>query len=122
MNADEIARILDELGQRIGPTGEYVFGLAVRQAIIGGVVGLVASLVALVAAGLALRFAWRQYQSCECRRVSYSVCGWEPIGVAVGIVSALVGFCAVVVLADSTFRLLNPEYAALRDLLGLLVP
>src|SRR3990167_3921853 len=31
VNAAEIARILDMLGERLGPTGQYVFALAVRQ-------------------------------------------------------------------------------------------
>lgn len=37
MNPEDIGKILDEIGERIGPAGEYAFTLAVRQQIIVGV-------------------------------------------------------------------------------------
>lgn len=118
MNADEIARILDELGRRLGPTGEYVFSLAVRQVVIDGVLSIILLAVVTVASLLAGRYVMRQYRACNC---SYS-CGWEMIGVVVGLCSvtviALAGWSACYGLS----RLLNPEYAALRDILGAIVP
>ena len=56
MTAEELGRILDELGERLGPTGAYVFELAVRQQVIvnglwtGVLVG-----VAVTAAVIAIR-------------------------------------------------------------------
>ena len=71
MNPDDIARILDDLGQRLGPTGEYVFSLAVRQVYIDAFAGLL---------------CW----------------------LAFAVINAFL------VIPD----VLNPEYAALRDILG----
>ena len=113
MNADELAKILDELGQRLGPTGEYVFALAVRQAYIEGwtFVGVavlfgLATLVGVIGSAVSI-----------VRRPSDKDAGYY--GAVVAMVSGL-GF----VIASAFFfayglpKLLNPEYAALRDLIG----
>ncbi len=57
MNPDDIARILDDLGSRIGPAGEYVFALAVRQAVIANALWFLGSVaVCVVAAFAAVRW------------------------------------------------------------------
>ena len=114
MTADELARILDELGQRLGPTGEYVFALAVRQVYIDALIGLGVFAALLVIGLVAFRPIYR----------------WAEDGNSYGdrgIVAILAGvFWALAVLMtglnalffDGLPSLLNPEYAALRDLLG----
>ncbi len=37
MNPEDIGRILDEIGERIGPAGEYAWHLTVRQVVIDAV-------------------------------------------------------------------------------------
>jgi len=100
MNPDDLAKILDELGQRLGPTGSHVFELAVRQQVILGVIGLVAG-VTLVALGIIVGF-W------EWRKQPPIIFG--PVIAGVSILPFLVALPL----------LLNPEYAAIRDLLGAL--
>lgn len=56
MNPDDLARILDDIGQRIGPAGERVFELAVRQQVItNGLWATAAGAVAVVAVAIAIR-------------------------------------------------------------------
>src|SRR5258708_17084678 len=59
MSGEELAKILDELGQRLGPAGSHVFGLAVRQQFITGaiwsVVLLGSAFVGVVVATAAIR-------------------------------------------------------------------
>jgi hypothetical protein len=103
MSPDDLARILDELGRRLGPAGEHVFALAVRQQIIEGTLlgigGLILVIVGVIVAIVA-------------RRNDYDndgFIGWFGPG-----------FCFLfggVLLAAALSQLLNPEYAAIRDLL-----
>jgi hypothetical protein len=113
MNADEIIRILDELGRRLGPTGEYVFGLAVRQVVIDGALAVVAFAVVLSASIILMRYIVRRHDECGCG----SLCGWEMIGIVVGLVAGTASICVGAMAVFALSRLLNPEYAALRDVL-----
>ena len=59
MNPEDIGRVLDEIGERIGPAGEYAFGLAVRQQITLGIIWTAFWLAVLVISLLVLRSAVR---------------------------------------------------------------
>lgn len=65
MTADEIGRILDELGDRLGPAGSHVFELAVRQQIVTGALWTVVLLVAAVTAALVAVGAVRRVRRLE---------------------------------------------------------
>ena len=112
MTPEQLAQILDELGTRLGPTGQHVFELAVRQVYINAaVVGIIFGvwlLITLVAAVPAYR--WSQSGN------SYSDRGFVlgTISVFWGI-GGLLLFIMVVIYVPSIF---NPEYAAIRDILS----
>jgi hypothetical protein len=56
MNPDDLARILDDLGRRVGPAGERVFELAVRQQVItNGLWATAAGAVVVIAVAIAVR-------------------------------------------------------------------
>lgn len=132
MNPDDLARILDELGQRLGPTGERVFALAVQYQVTSAVIWAIASGIALAAmVGLtvmAARFTIRRYRAAKAVEnpggYSYErvdlfdyVMPWLLIGA----LDMLVAFGAGWTLIASLVTLLNPEYAALRDILKAIV-
>jgi hypothetical protein len=105
MNPDDLARILDELGQRLGPTGEYVFALAVRQVYIEAILFAIVGLGS-IAGGV---YIWRRvYRTGDDIDRSYG----PPVAVlAVATGLFLLLFCGIA-------PALNPEYAAIRDILG----
>jgi hypothetical protein len=103
MNPDDLARILDELGQRLGPTGEYVFALAVRQVVIDAVL-LLAFAAILVGSAT---YAWRAVARAD----SFDA---APLRLIAGALY----LAATIAAAGALSALLNPEYAALRDILG----
>jgi uncharacterized protein YqgC (DUF456 family) len=112
MTADQLAQILDELGKRLGPTGEHVFALAVRQVYVSAFVWIGVWLVAVLAVALVARPIYRWLQNDDGM-------GDRALGAFIG---CLLGGFALVFLTGSAVvnlvSLLNPEYAALRDLLG----
>jgi len=127
MTADELSRILDELGKRLGPTGRHVFDLAVRQvyidAIIGIVIGVVVvsiyvvgmnKLIAMTRSALVRQKESDHYYSSD------PFLDWFPVDM-VGIFAGVAVILGVRNLVDSLSHLANPEYAALRDLMGALV-
>lgn len=113
MSADDLAKLLDELGRRLGPAGEHVFALAVQRVIVGGVVGLILGAVLIAVGVVGGRFLWRWVT--EPGQGPYSD---RPMG------GALLGFALIVgtvfgVFSVSTavIQLLTPEYSALENLL-----
>lgn len=121
MTPEELGRLLDELGQRIGPAGEYVFQLAVRQAIAEGVIGLITGLV-LIAGTIAIstkatRWVLRQ----EMGHYSDAFDRAFPIAI-LSVPTAFLLAMGWLLAADSITALINPEYAAIRDILSRIVP
>lgn len=117
MNAAEIARILDMLGERLGPTGQYVFALAVRQQFIEGV--MAAAVLALIL-GLAVlaQALWLK----NCFEYDRKADERDRFGATGIVVTSLAGWmipfaCLLAGLPYAVGKLLNPEYAAIRDLL-----
>lgn len=113
MTADELAKLLDTLGQRLGPTGQHVFELAVRQVYIDAATAAIALVITLiVGAVVAPRlYRWRSADDAD-------DAGGRDI--LLMFPAALYG-CAVLFMLwwalASIPAILNPEYAAIRDIL-----
>jgi hypothetical protein len=114
VNPEDVGRILDEIGQRIGPAGEYAWQLTVRQVHIDawlwmgfGVLILVAAIVcsSLLAYNFVAHKKWAD--GALASFWLYSVCAWLIGG---GIVVA------------NVVRLLNPEYHAMMQLVNQVMP
>ncbi len=114
MTADDLAKILDMLGQRLGPTGQYVFGLAVRQVYIDAATSAV-FLIGWVLLGLVVGPRLYRYVT-EDGQSAYS--SRDIGGVIVAVVYGLVGIMVLLVAAFAIPAVLNPEYAAIRDILS----
>lgn len=105
MNSDDIIRILDELGERLGPAGQRVFELAVRQVFVNGITVSILLIGYLVLGW----FLWRKYHESQ---------PTEDIGWFIGtVLYAIVGLVLITGAIFYIPAMLNPEYAALRELL-----
>lgn len=114
MNPDDLAKILDELGKRLGPTGEHVFELAVRQVYINAATATLLLVVFVGINVLAVPRMWRYVTAPN--QGSYS-----DRGMAAFLLGMLdVGVGGLVLLAAVIYipSVLNPEYAAIRDILS----
>jgi len=114
MDEQTILRLLEQLSERLEGPGRYVFELAVRNALIMGVswllLGLLLGALALVLLLYARRQAHESAVMDEPDGFLAAVFGMAAVGLAV--------FLCVVAVPS----LLNPEYAALKDLLSSLRP
>jgi phosphoglycerol transferase MdoB-like AlkP superfamily enzyme len=119
MNPDDLARILDELGRRLGPAGEHVFALAVRQQYIEGWTWLAAlGVLAIIAAIVTAVVRWRitEYNRTNLPGSKTHVgFGWRVF--CYGAVWSLFFLVAFFFLGKIATQLLNPEYAAIQDIL-----
>lgn len=125
MNAEDLAAILDELGRRLGPTGEYVFRLAVQRVIVSSALSSLAAVLCLVGFGAFIVVAYRSYRGFDrtMKTGGYRDREWMMDGpgfffAMAGIAATLVAGVAFVVLFASITALLTPEYTALRDILS----
>jgi len=113
VNPDDVAKILDELGNRLSQPAQHVFQLSVNYVISSNTfyaVLCVGWIVSSVLAGIAL-VVWV--------RRGESPYGDRPfVGGLLG--GALIGtaLVAMVFLMISVVALMNPEYTALQNLLG----
>lgn len=115
MTADQLAQLLDELGKRLGPAGEHVYQLTVRQVVIEsllwGCLGLF--LVALsVPALIAMRRSDRK--AIAEGRPESDLFGWWGTTWLTGM--SLVPGLAILVFVST--QLLNPEFHAIMRLIG----
>lgn len=126
MNPDDIIKLLDELGRRIGPTGQYVWQIAVKQASIDGWLTVSAGILLLLSIGLsfgvALLYSHKAWRSYRARKDAGgggyfdSPPGWEPFIIA-GMVSLFALIAGVISILVGISTLANPEYHALIDIL-----
>lgn len=134
MTVTDLAALLDELGRRLGPAGQHVFELAVRQVYIDGIIRCIGSgvvAVVLLAAWLYIARWTRRRWSAEQALYADGKGRWSSIGqrgpdlfdyaYPFGFGSLFLGLAFLIALATvagSLARLLNPEYAAIRDILA----
>lgn len=103
MNPEDIGKILDEIGERIGPAGAYAWEITVRQVVIDASVWLSLGALALVVALGAFTYAAVRRSADALGVGLLALTGLIPMGVALT-------------------QLLNPEYHAMVRLLERLVP
>ena len=119
MNADDLGKILDELGQRLGPAGEHVYSVLVKQAVVSGIVQVTAAIVvlALMTAAIVVTYKFAQHDAHR-ERTGYSG-QFDPTGYLLlgGFVTVACVIFASVFFLLGVQALLNPEYQAIRDLL-----
>jgi zinc transporter ZupT len=119
VTADELARILDDLGERLGPTGERVFELTIRYVITDAIVGLVFGVVILTTLFLLWRWGIHRVAALSDNDREFATVMGGVIG---GGISLLVGAYALYLIGTNAVRLLNPEFAALQKLVEAVKP
>lgn len=146
MNPEDIGRILDEIGERIGPAGEYAWTITVKQVFIDSGVGLVIGAVLLLLSIALIVFGlrsgnvdaeevarildakakeesqlyphtWQNYF--DANNVTFESAGTALAAFLVGICGVVV---ALIVLAFNATPILNPEYHAMIRLLDRVLP
>lgn len=118
MNPEDVGRVLDEIGERIGPAGEYAWQLTVRQVVIDAALWGALGLFSLVLTTFLFVAIRRNDREAIARGDTNDLFGW---GGALGITGlALIPALALIIWPGS--MLLNPEYHAMTRLLERLVP
>lgn len=112
MNPEDIGKILDEVGQRIGPAGEFAFEAAVQYKVAEAVSAIaLVSVVLLIGLGLLLaglpRASWGD-----------SATRWDIITIAGGVLTTFGGMAFVIGVGTWVPNLLVPEYAVIKELIG----
>lgn len=118
MDAEELSRLLDELGRRIGPTGEYVWQLAIRQVVIDSIAGMIFGTILLAVSAVTVVMTRRYVVKHADDHYFDAMFAWFFSGILW--VSA--GGFGLMLVGINITRLLNPEYSALRDLLERIIP
>jgi len=122
MTPEQIEQIINMLAEKLGPLGEHVWSVYVRQVYVstlGDMVG--GALLLLAALGFLLGGVWcarrymrnrraesYQYNAGEYQAIGLIICGiCGPFALAIGVIAI-----------SQVIRLFNPEYYAIQMLLG----
>ena len=123
MDPNDIAKILDELGQRLGPAGNHIFEITVRQTYINAwtqvIIAVVSTIILIVwLSHLSSRFV----DNWNTDILPPSEVAWTVAHTVVFVALVVITLISVgVVLFGGTIgALLNPEYAAMETLLNLI--
>lgn len=119
MNPEDIAKVLDEIGKRVGPAGRHVWDVVIRQVAIESAIYLVAAIVFIGAAGVSLKLAIRSFH--KEKRNQYDD-GPAFIGGVFAGASVLAFTIGLATARAAAMYLLNPEYEAITRLLDKIVP
>ena len=122
---DKTAALLEKLADKLGTTAEHLWGVLTTQAQISGAVDLAITVAATLAAGVATRIAWRKTSSRVDSEGRYLAAEWseEKIVFAWLVACGLVLVAATLILTSAhsvPSAFLNPEYWALKQVLGIL--
>jgi cellulose synthase/poly-beta-1,6-N-acetylglucosamine synthase-like glycosyltransferase len=112
MTPEQLTQFLDELGNRLGPTGSHVFDLAVRYQIISSCISILLALATAIMFTALAKWIWKKREEMsdedDIAVVSAIVCIAYP----------LLMMIPVLFVFASMNRLLNPEYSAIQDILS----
>lgn len=114
MNAEDIAKILDELGERLGPVGSHVWELVVRQSIVDGAINVLWAIVMGVLAVAAILVTRKLYKAAQ--KDAYSD---DDIFIAIfgGVITIGLAVWSLWCGMAALRSLLNPEWQAIQVLL-----
>jgi len=116
VSADDIIRLLESLAERLTPPARHVWDLALRQMIIEGVLSAILAGIGLIGAGVALVVVLRTFAGSR-RHEDY--CDHDVLYVLGSIAGAIGGTFGLIFGSAAIAKLLNPEWAVLRMLAGL---
>jgi predicted PurR-regulated permease PerM len=113
VSAEDLARLLDELGQRLGPTGAHVFELAVWYKVTDALVGMVFGILLALLPWLLVRYVRGRIDDHDDREFATTIAFVLAVACTVG---------GAMLVASDIITFLNPEYAALRDIVRTIKP
>jgi len=109
------------LAERLGPMATAVWAIYVKQVYVGVAQDLVMAPILAVLAYLSLRFgryAGQRYEEDKAQNKYGNATGGWDMGIAAGYIAAVIlALFALFLLIYAPWRLLNPEYYAIRMLL-----
>ena len=122
MTPEQVEQIIEMLAEKLGPLGEHVWAIYVRQVYISVIGDMIGAVIFLLAAlGFLLGGIWcaRRYtRNQEAKPHSYGVGEYQIIGLTIcgicGPTALVIGILAL----STVIRPLNPEYYAIQMLLG----
>lgn len=119
---EQIAPILEQLAKQLGTTVEYLWAVMVRQAHYSAMIDGAMAFVFFVASGVATKVVFwchKNYRIVK-EKDSYAGEGWVT-GMVLVVVAGLTCLAISLTFAHtSAIAALNPEYWALREILGVI--
>ena len=115
MNPEDVGRILDEIGERIGPAGEYAWSVLVTGERVVGVVFAASAVAAAVGAYVLYRLArWAYHKHEEAGPYDSHDLGAYAFGAG----AAACAVAALILIGTALPSLIAPEYVVLRNIVG----
>lgn len=115
---DDIIKLLDELSKRLSPAEQHIFELAVRQQAIDALTSLIISTIVIIVLSVIIILAWKDGNNRYDKNHETNLdVNWTIVFgggfVLLAVIAITIGF-----LPQNITKLLNPEYAALKDILS----
>jgi ABC-type multidrug transport system permease subunit len=119
MDPQDVVKVLDEIGKRVGPAGEYAWSILVAGQRVTGIVGLVTGTILMVVAYILYRVVrflmkkGKEETSSYTNRDDYYLGAFLTGGLAI-----IVVVLGLAVAMSSIASVVAPEYVILHDLIS----
>lgn len=108
----EATKYIDAVASKLGVAGEHVYGLLVKQAMIGGVMNLVVAVILLGVAYALVRLTKWLFSSGKAFSSDST-----PLGIFSGFFALITLFLGLDCAYTGVGALINPEYYAIKEIL-----
>lgn len=115
MNPDDVGRILDEIGERIGPAGEYAWATLVGGERVMGFLGLSVGIILTVVAYVAYRLC--RWAIAKHAAASSYYDSHDVAAVVFGIVGFFTAIMGLAFIGFAIPSIVAPEFVVLRNLI-----
>ncbi|QLI77124.1 hypothetical protein [Bacillus pumilus] len=114
---DKALAYIDKLAAKLGVAAEHVYGVLVKQAVVGGVISTIMMLSAIVVAVLFTKSLAEKSRDYQKRVGPYDVNWYQVIQCLTGIAVVVLCIVTLVIGPEMIGKIINPEYYAIKEIL-----
>lgn len=114
---DKAMAYIDKLAAKLGVAAEHVYGVLVKQAVVGGVISTVMMISAIIVAALLMKSFSKKSREFQKRFGDDDTNPYQILQWGTGLLTAVLCIVSLVNGPEMIGKIINPEYYAIKEIL-----